>query len=73
MIKKNLKPTGCLFFMVLFISCGMSDEIKLFNGESLEGWEGSKTVFRAEQGAIVGASLEKPLDESKLFMYGREI
>ena len=40
------------------------DKIRLFNGESLEGWEGSGTVFRAENGAIIGGSLEKPLDES---------
>ena len=26
--------------MALFLSCGMSDEIRLFNGQSLDGWEG---------------------------------
>ena len=49
---------GLLCFIVLFISCRKSDELKLFNGESLEGWEGSNTIFRVEKGAIVGAILK---------------
>lgn len=64
MIRNILKPIGFFFSMVLFISCGSSDEIKLFNGESLEGWEGSNTIFRVENGAIIGGDLEKPIDES---------
>ena len=53
-----------LCFIVLFISCGKSDGFKLFNGESLEGWEGSNTIFRVEKGAIVGGNLKKPIDKS---------
>jgi hypothetical protein len=65
MIFKNFKNlTGFLFSILLFMSCGISDELKLFNGESLEGWEGSNTVFRVERGAIVGGNLKRPLDES---------
>ena len=56
--------TWMLFSIALFTSCGMSDEIRLFNGESLEGWEGPPTVFRVEQGAIIGGTLEVPLDET---------
>ena len=47
-----------LFFLLLFISCGKPNKLKLFNGESLEGWEGSNTIFRVEKGAIVGAILK---------------
>ena len=64
MTRNILKPIGFFFSIVLFISCGSSDEIKLFNGESLEGWEGSNTVFRVEKGAIIGGNLEKPIDKS---------
>ncbi len=64
MFKKFKNLTGLLFPILLFMSCGISDEFKLFNGESLEGWEGSNTVFRVERGAIVGGNLKKPLDES---------
>ena len=54
--------TWMLFSIALFTSCGMSDEIRLFNGESFEGWEGPPTVFRVEQGAIIGGTLDVPLD-----------
>ena len=64
MIKNFVNPTGLFCFIVLFISCGKSDELKLFNGESLEGWEGSDTYFQSGGGAIVGGSLKKPIDKS---------
>ncbi|MEA3480018.1 MAG: DUF1080 domain-containing protein, partial [Bacteroidota bacterium] len=64
MYKDFVKLTGFLFTTVLFMSCGKSDEIKLFNGETLEGWEGSNTVFRVEEGAIVGGNLKEPLEKS---------
>ncbi|MEN8250343.1 MAG: DUF1080 domain-containing protein [Bacteroidota bacterium] len=64
MFKNFVKLTGFLFTSLLFMSCGNSDELKLFNGESLEGWEGSNTVFRVEEGAIVGGNLKEPLEKS---------
>lgn len=64
MITNILKPIGLLCAILLFMSCGQSNEIKLFNGVSLEGWEGSNTVFRVEQGAIVGGNLKNPIDKS---------
>ena len=64
MIRNILNPIGFFFSILLFISCGNSDELKLFNGESLEGWEGSNTIFRVEEGAIVGGNLKNPIDES---------
>lgn len=63
MIKNMLLSMGCFFSVVWSMSC-QSNELKLFNGESLEGWEGSSTFFRVEKGAIVGGSLEKPIDKS---------
>ncbi len=38
MIENFLKSIGVLCSIVLYISCGNSDELKLFNGDSLEGW-----------------------------------
>ena len=64
MIKSNLKTIGFLLSFVLFISCGMSEELKLFDGESLEGWEGSDKFFSVKESAIVGGSLEEPIDKS---------
>jgi hypothetical protein len=33
----------------------------LFDGKSFAGWEGNRDVFRIEDGAIVGGSLDKPV------------
>jgi len=67
MFKNFVNLTGALFTSLLIISCGNSDEHELFNGESLEGWEGSKTVFRVEERAIVGGNLKEPLEKSYYF------
>lgn len=63
-IRIPVKNLGLLLATLVFISCNQSKEIQLFNGESLDGWEGSGTIFRVESGAIVGGSLEKPIEES---------
>lgn len=63
-MKNHFLATWMLFSIALLSSCGTPDEIRLFNGESLEGWEGPQTVFRVEQGAIIGGTLEAPLDET---------
>jgi hypothetical protein len=34
---------------------------RLFDGKSLEGWEGNLEIFRIEEGAIVGGTLKKPV------------
>jgi quinoprotein glucose dehydrogenase len=33
----------------------------LFDGRSLDGWEGDETLFRVADGAIVGGTLEQPI------------
>jgi hypothetical protein len=33
----------------------------LFDGRSLDGWEGDGTLFRVADGAIVGGTLEQPI------------
>lgn len=63
MFKKVIILTGLLFISVLLISCSKSEELYLFNGKSFEGWEGSNTVFRVEEGAIIGGNLNEPLDQ----------
>ena len=64
MIKNFVKPIGYFLSIVLCVSCGMSQEVKLFDGETLEGWEGSNTFFRVEKEAIIGGSLKEPIDKS---------
>ncbi len=46
--------------------------VPLFNGKDLTGWEGDKTVFRVQDGAIVGGSLKKPLPRNEFLTAARE-
>ncbi len=61
-MKKYFTAAPILLSIALFTSCGTPGEIRLFNGESFEDWEGPNTVFRVEQEAIIGGILEAPLE-----------
>jgi len=50
--------------MLFCAGCGSSQKISLFDGKTLNGWEGSATAFRVENGCIIGGNLEQSLDES---------
>jgi hypothetical protein len=39
--------------------------VSLFDGRSLEGWDGSRELFRVEDGAIVGGSLTAPIKRNE--------
>lgn len=54
-----MKSTFCLFGLVLLssLTLGAEPDYKpLFDGQTLAGWEGDKSVFRVEDGAIVAGS-----------------
>ena len=53
-----------LLFLFFIISCEKPDTFKLFNGNSLEGWEGSNKIFKVKNNSIVGGSLIDPIDKS---------
>ncbi len=46
--------------------------VALFNGDTLEGWEGAPGCFHARNGAIVGGQLEKPIGISDYLCTTRE-
>jgi hypothetical protein len=55
-----------LYTLVILLasSAAAADEpgfTPLFDGKSLDGWEGNQKIFRVEQGAIVGGSLKAPV------------
>ena len=62
-MKTSLRIAILLVTMIL-ASCESPDGSSLFDGKSLKGWEGPDGVFRAEDGCIVGGSMDKPLDHS---------
>ncbi len=55
----------CCIALTLVLAGGAfaaeADTIKLFDGKTLEGWNGDKDLWRVEDGAIVGGSLDKPV------------
>jgi len=57
----------CLVGATLLAGCASLKEspetgfAPLFDGETFAGWEGNLDVFRIEDGAIIGGTLEKPV------------
>jgi HEAT repeat protein len=46
--------------------------VPLFDGRTLTGWEGDPTIFRVEDGAIVGGSLKKAVGRGNDFLCTRK-
>jgi hypothetical protein len=44
-------------FPIVLLFLGVQTTVSLFNGKTLDGWEGNVKIFRVEDGAIVGGSL----------------
>jgi hypothetical protein len=45
---------------------------KLFDGRSLDGWDGNRDSFRVEDGAIVGGSLKAPVPRNEFLSTKQE-
>ena len=57
---------SCLTFaMAACLSAGEPRFEPLFDGKTFEGWEGNLDVFRIEDGAVVGGSLNKALPHNE--------
>jgi hypothetical protein len=50
---------------IFIASSAFAEPIKLFDGKTLDGWEGDKATWRVEDGAIVGGSLEKTVPRNE--------
>lgn len=63
---KKLIPISVmtLAFMTLLLSCNQNNSTHLFDGKTFAGWEGNQEVFRIEDGAIIGGSLNKRLKKT---------
>ena len=46
--------------------------VKLFDGKSLEGWEGNEKSFRIEEGAIVGGTLKEKIPRNEFLATEKE-
>lgn len=56
-----------------FLSCQSgTEEIALFDGESLQGWEGNPDFFRVEDGAIVAGRLMAAIPQNEFLSTEKE-
>jgi hypothetical protein len=65
---------GCLSFFVAAVSLAAEPDgaVSLFDGKTFKGWEGDLKVFRIEEGAIVGGSLERDNPRNEFLCTERE-
>jgi hypothetical protein len=49
-----------------------AEAVKLFDGQTLTGWEGNLEMFRVQDGAIVAGSLEKRIPRNEFLCTTRE-
>jgi len=66
----------CFLSLAVAVLCtgvGQAAEPKpLFDGKTLDGWEGSKETFRVEDGAIVGGTLKEKIPRNEFLCTTRE-
>lgn len=67
---------GLIAAMVNGDPCHAADEepgfVPLFDGQTLDGWEGDAKVFRVENGAIVAGSLKAPVAHNEFLCTKKE-
>ncbi|MBX2877770.1 MAG: DUF1080 domain-containing protein [Saprospiraceae bacterium] len=64
-----------LIFAGLYLGCGTNsseDFTAIFDGQTWQGWEGSKDFFRIEAGAIVAGALDREIPKNQ-FLCTEEI
>ncbi len=72
--RRFCSPVFAIAAVLSFIAggVGQADEIRLFDGRSFGGWNGNLEIFRIEDGAIVGGSLDKPVRRNEFLCTDRE-
>jgi hypothetical protein len=53
-------------------SAGAAAEVRLFDGKTFTGWEGDQKIFRIQDGAIVGGSLDKKVPHNEFLCTTRD-
>ncbi len=61
-----------LLAFVLVSSVIAAKQIRLFDGKSLKGWNGDQKIFRIENGAIVGGSMQEKLSQNEFLCTEKE-
>ena len=76
-MRRHVKLCGCLplVLSVLALMCAAEDEAgfeRLFDGQTFAGWEGNLSIFRIEDGAIVGGNLKTPIKQNEFLCTTRD-
>ncbi|MDF9797049.1 hypothetical protein OKW21_002312 [Catalinimonas alkaloidigena] len=72
-ISDQIRFSILLLFVCLLSSCNRSQiTTPLFDGESLQGWEGNQDFFRVENEAIVAGSLDKLIPQNEFLCTTKE-
>jgi hypothetical protein len=71
-MRRSLFWLFALLVLALPIAAAEPEFESLFDGHSLEGWEGNSKNFRVEDGAIVGGSLKEPIARNEFLCTTRE-
>lgn len=71
-MKVALAACLSLFFTALLPAAEPGKAVSLFDGKTFEGWEGNLDMFRIEDGAIVGGSLERNIPRNEFLATKRE-
>ena len=70
-----------LFLIVIAVCCGSATSsaaelpegfTSLFDGKSLDGWEGNEKMFRVEDGCIVGGNLKERIPHNEFLCTTKE-
>jgi hypothetical protein len=64
-MKSRLLAIGLVVFLSGLASAGEEGFAPLFDGKSFAGWEGNREIFRIEDGAIVGGTLERRIPHNE--------
>jgi hypothetical protein len=54
------------------IGIAQSKPVRLFDGKTFKGWEGNLKLFRIEQGAIIGGSVQEKLEHNEFLCTTKE-
>jgi hypothetical protein len=77
---KNIHLITALFFITIGAACSATKKIasgkgdgfvNIFNGKTLEGWDGDTTYWRVENGALIGEVTSKTLLKRNTFIIWR--
>jgi len=71
-MKKYLRSSLIAICAFSPVGVALSKPVRLFDGKTFNGWEGNLKIFRIEQGAIVGGSLQAKVQRNEFLCTTKE-